>query len=370
MRHNKTRRGGSKTGKKNKTPLLSKGETYSNGALNTVLTPFQRMNLNLKRALKNEKTGRRLTRSMKNAASAKPNNNTPDLLIFPSSRSHTPPRPPRPSLDKPVSEPPPPRRRSKTRSKSKSKGNNAAAVAATAGDYVEKQDRLLCGKHAFNNVVGQEIMKMEDIFRVLRIPEENQASYGGDIDNYDLQNIINEMQNTHGQHRPLYSAFPINSINSVDDGSKQRKNTPLNVEKRQSTKIWSEPAFERASEDMKTYINNLYESFLMLLKYTPNFSGLIFQISNPRYNTGHYIAIRKLPTGQLQMIDSIGPTVSDPIPFMTDDLDQYRENCAALIQMLFKKAGMKLNFTDKKIRTIVLNILVVKLRFPVNRVFY
>jgi hypothetical protein len=122
---------------------------------------------------------------------------------------------------------------------------------------------------------------------------------------------------------------------------------------------------------MKVYINTLYESFLMLLKHTPDFSGLIFQISYPHYDTGHYIAIRKLPTGQLQMIDSIGPTISDPIHFMTDDLDQYRENCAALIQMLFKKAGMELNFTEEEIGETVLNIIIVKLRAPINRgVFY
>jgi hypothetical protein len=56
---------------------------------------------------------------------------------------------------------------------------------------------------------------------------------------------------------------------------------------------------------------------------------------------------------------------------MTDDLDQYRENCAALIQMLFKKAGMELNFTEEEIGETVLNIIIVKLRAPINRgVFY
>jgi hypothetical protein len=347
MRHNKTRRGGSKTGKKtgkkNEMKLLS--NEFNNW------DPFGTL---VSAQAQKKEPEKRVTRSMKKSMEPSKRSKTPNLLTFPSStatRSKTPPRPPR-KMRTP-SPPPAPRRRQLP--------------------YIETQQRLLCGKHAFNNVVGQEIMKLADIFLTLEIPANRQPDYVGDIDNYDLQNIINEMQNPRGQYRPLYSAFPINTLNSVDDVSTWPKNTPLNDEKRKSTKIltYAGSPFKRASEDMKVYINTLYESFLMLLKHTPDFSGLIFQISYPHYDTGHYIAIRKLPTGQLQMIDSIGPTISDPIHFMTDDLDQYRENCAALIQMLFKKAGMELNFTEEEIGETVLNIIIVKLRAPINRgVFY
>jgi hypothetical protein len=343
MRHNKTRRGGSKTGKKNaaKKDLLSSGETYRNNAFNQLLTPFQQMNLKIRDALRKEPPGKRITRSMTKTEE----NESPDLLIFPkktSSRPHTSRK-----ANSPSPPPRPPRR---------------------SPPYIESQVRLLCGKHAFNNVVAAEVMTLQDIFTTLEIPAREQRGFVGDIDNYDLQTIINQM---HGP-RQLYSAFPINTLNSVDEVSPYPKNAPLNEEKRKSTQIltYHKSPFERASDDMQVYINTLYESFLMLLKYTPDFSGLIFQINHDlgkyKYSTGHYIAIRKLPTGQLQMIDSIGPTIGDPIPFMTDDLDQYRENCAALIQTLFKKAGMKLNFMEAQINGTVLNILVVKLRAPIN----
>jgi hypothetical protein len=348
MRHNKTRRGGSKTGKKNaaKKDLLSSGETYRNNAFNQLLTPFQQMNLKLRDALRKEPPGKRITRSMTKTEE----NESPDLLIFPkktSSHPHTSrkAKSPSPPPHSPSPPPRPPRR---------------------SPPYIESQVRLLCGKHAFNNVVGAEVMTLQDIFTTLEIPAREQRGFVGDIDNYDLQAIINQMRGP----RQLYSAFTINSINSVDDVSHEPKNAPLNDEKRKSTKIWTEPVFRGASEAMKDYIRVLYESFLMLLKYTPDFSGLIFQVNHDRYSTGHYIAIRKLPTGQLQMIDSIGPTIGEPIHFMTDDLDQYRRNCAALIQMLFKKAGLGLKSTEAQINTTVLNILVVKPREPGNATFY
>ena len=341
MRHNKTRRGGSKTGKNAaKKGLLSSGETYRNNAFNQLLTPFQQMNLKLRDALRKEPPGKRITRSMTKTEEPKINE-SPDLLIFPkASRPHTSRKAKSPSP------PPRPPRRSPP--------------------YIESQVRLLCGKHAFNNVVGAEVMTLDDIFTTLEIPARDQRGFVGDIINENLQMIINQMDGP----RQLYSAFPINSINSVDDVMNGPKNAPLNDEKRKSTKIWTEPVFREASEAIKDYVRVLYESFLMLLKYTPDFTGLIFQVNHDRYSTGHYIAIRKLPTGQLQMIDSIGPTIGEPIHFITDDIDQYRENCAALIQMLFKKAGLGLKSTEAQINTTVLNILVVKPREEMNNVLF
>jgi hypothetical protein len=355
MRHNKTRRGGSKTGKKNEKRLLSNGK----GAFNpNNWDPFGLAQVPVQK----KEPEKRVTRSMKKEAEAPKRSKTPNLLIFPSStaRSKTPP-------PAPVSVP-----RSKTRSKSKSKGDDAAAPA---GDYVETQQRLLCGKHAFNNVVGQELMKMDDIFRVLRIPEKNHAKYSGNIINEDLQKIINEMDK-----QPRYSAFPISSLSSyqgaIDDGHIEPYNTNIsafddiiNLEKRNLNNIFTAEIFKNArgqqmaiTAPMKQFIRQLYLNFLMLLKYAPDFTGLVFQVNHAGFPTGHYIAIRKLDDGKLQMIDSIGPEKSDPLPFMSDYMEVYRENCARIIMSLFEKAGLTLRMGEPGINRTPLNILVIKPR--------
>ena len=223
-------------------------------------------------------------------------------------------------------------------------------------DYVETQELLFCGKHAFNNIVGGELMRLEDIYEVLQIPEDEQDDYEGNIDNVDLQKIINNMHmGEHYDDLPHYSAFFIDTLASFSDTPKERGNiTPFDLEKNEADAIFGAPAFKTLkgtprvmSEAIKGYIKTLYINFLMLYKYTPNFSGLIFQVNTidkfkgHKFTDGHYVAIKHLKRdGTLQMIDSIGPTVYDPIPFFSEDFNLFRENCARLISMLFEKAGI------------------------------
>jgi len=226
--------------------------------------------------------------------------------------------------------------------------------------YTEKQDKLLCGKHAFNNIVGGELMKLTDIFEVLKITDpRKKRAYKGNLLNEDLQTIINNIhKGADYDDYPHYSAFVIDSIKSYDEAN-SRKNRPsgdrrtiYDDEMGNAGRIARLPFFgdnrRIMTDTIKTYMKTLYENFLMLFKYVPNFSGLILQVNNISNigtndfsdDGGHYVAIKKLPEGTLQLIDSIGPKRYTPIPFMTDDMDEFRNNCAELISMIFEYAGI------------------------------
>lgn len=246
------------------------------------------------------------------------------------------------------------RQRKNTR-KTKAHTRKGGARFNSDPEYVEEQELLFCGKHAFNNIVGGELMRLEDIYEVLEIPEDEQDDYEGNIDNVDLQTIINNMHmGEHYDDLPHYSAFFIDTLASFSDTPAEKRNiTPFDLEKSEAEAIFDNSAFKTKrgtplvmSQPIKEYIKTLYINFLMLYKYTPNFSGLIFQVNTidkfkgHKFTDGHYVAIKSLENGSLQMIDSIGPTIYDPIPFFSEDFHLFRENCAGLISMLFEKAAI------------------------------